>query len=99
MKYGLIAGNGSFPNVSGSGMNFWADVVFSPLSPTIKPSSLPRRTGQAGRPAPTVSGDALADHLGQLPQVVHEGAVLPREQRLRNGIRGQVGEFRKRHCQ
>jgi hypothetical protein len=26
------SGNGSFPNVSGSGMNFWADVAFSPSS-------------------------------------------------------------------
>ena len=26
------SGNGSFPSVSGSGMNFWADVAFSPSS-------------------------------------------------------------------
>jgi hypothetical protein len=43
------SGNGAFPSVSGSGMNFWADLVFSPSGAS------PHAT-MAGLPAPTSTG-------------------------------------------
>ncbi len=56
-------GNGSFPGVSGGGMNFWADVVFSPSSAT--PASAPAASPSSQPSAPVVAAKAAsvpADH-------------------------------------
>src|SRR5262249_44090877 len=48
------SGNGLFPNVSGSGMNFWVDVVFSPASTSaFTPATALGGNGVGGVTAPT----------------------------------------------
>ncbi len=70
------SGNGSFPTINGGGMNFWADVVFSPTSssnlaanpaatqPTI---GIPAPVGAAPPSAVTRSESANTSSVFQVP--------------------------------
>jgi hypothetical protein len=53
---GVYQNSGDFPNVSGTGMNFWVDVAFSPSSTTsVKPSTVGVSTPA---PHPTATGSS-----------------------------------------
>src|SRR5262249_27034340 len=71
------AGNNSFPNVDGSGMNFWVDVAFSPTSsPASAPASQAPST--AGRPSSSVAPTLESNRSTQtIPAAPANSATTP----------------------
>ena len=84
---------GDFPNVSGSGMNFWVDVAFSPSSTTsVKPSSVVTSTGGVEFDGDRTIG--LLRHPGRRGHAVGADRAScrgRRERRPRTGRRAAVG--------
>ncbi|MDR3632767.1 MAG: DUF4082 domain-containing protein [Isosphaeraceae bacterium] len=76
------SGNSAFPNASGAGMNFWADVVFSPSSSSSSASTQTRAIGSSYvvvTPADSKVGSSLISISSPWAQksVQQEAAAIP----------------------